>query len=167
MSAPAKILVRTAEGRDAEVVVELIRQLAAYEKLEAHCVATEDQVRKTLLGKDRCAETLLVFSGEVAAGFAVYFFNYSTFLGKPGLYLEDLFVKPEFRGQGLGKALFAELIKVAAARGCGRMEWSVLDWNEPAMAFYERIGALPQREWIRYRLDEQQISRLAVDGNFG
>jgi GNAT superfamily N-acetyltransferase len=166
VSAPAKILVRAAEGRDADLVVGLIRQLAAYEKLEEQCVATEEQVRRTLLGKDRCAETLLVFSGEVAAGFAVYFFSYSTFLAKPGLYLEDLFVKPEFRGQGLGKALFAELIKVAAARGCGRMEWSVLDWNEPAMAFYERIGALPQREWIRYRLDEEQISRLAVDGIF-
>jgi GNAT superfamily N-acetyltransferase len=160
------IQIRPAIKADAALILDFIRALAVYEKLEHHCVATTEQIRETLFGENRSAEALLAFKGDAPAGFAVYFFSYSTFLAKPGLYLEDLFVKPEYRGGGIGSRLFSELLKIASARGCGRFEWSVLDWNEPAIAFYEKLGALAQREWIRYRLDEGQISRLAVGGAF-
>lgn len=158
------ITVRSATGEDVALVTDFIRQLAAYEKLSHQCVAAEEQVRETLFGSSSCAKALLAFAEDIPAGFAVYFFSYSTFLAQPGVYLEDLFVKPEFRGKGIGKMLFAELLQIAHARGCGRFEWSVLDWNESAIAFYERVGATAQREWIRYRLDAEQISRLAVPG---
>jgi GNAT superfamily N-acetyltransferase len=160
----AAISIRRATPSDAALVLEFIRELARYEKLEHHCVATEEQLRHSLFAQDSCAEALLAFEEENPAGFAVYFFSYSTFLAKRGLYLEDLFVKPNLRGRGIGKKLFAQLLKIARDRGCGRFEWSVLDWNAPAIAFYESLGAEAQREWIRYRLDEKQISRLAAEG---
>ena len=103
----------------------------------------------------------MAFEDGKPAGFAVYFWSYSTFLAKPGFYLEDLFVKPELRGKGIGKRIFQELLRIAKANDCGRFEWSVLDWNEPAIKFYESLGATAQAEWVRYRLDEEQISRLA------
>lgn len=157
-----EITVRRAEESDAGLVQEFIRQLAAYERLEGEVTATEEGLRETLFGKERYAEVLLAFVAGEAAGFAVYFFTYSTFMAKPGLYLEDLFVAPEWRGKGIGRKLFGELVQVAEQRGCGRMEWSVLDWNEPAVKFYEKLGAIAQKEWVRYRLEEQEIKRLAA-----
>lgn len=156
-----RITVRPATAEDSDLVLDFIQQLARYEKLEHHCVASAHQIRATLFGPHSRAEALLAFDGDVPAGFAVYFYSYSTFLAKPGLYLEDLFVKPELRGSGIGKRIFLELLQIAQANNCARFEWSVLDWNEPAIKFYESLGAKAQAEWVRYRLDEEQISTLA------
>ena len=160
----AEITVRAAKAEDSALVLDFIQQLARYEKLEAECVATVEQIRATLFGPKARAEALLAFAGSEAVGFAVYFYSYSTFLAKPGIYLEDLFVQPEKRGLGIGKRIFLELLRIAQENHCGRFEWSVLDWNEPAIKFYESLGAKAQGEWIRYRLDEEQISRLAGVG---
>jgi len=161
MNTISEITVRPARAEDSALVLDFIQQLARYEKLEHECIATSDQIRATLFGPAAKAESLLAFENGSPAGFAVFFYSYSTFLAKPGLYLEDLFVKPELRGRGIGKRIFLELLRIAAANNCGRFEWSVLDWNEPAIKFYESLGAKAQAEWIRYRLDEEQISRLA------
>lgn len=162
-----KIVVRRATAEDSALVLDFIQQLARYEKLEHECIARVDQICASLFGPGAKAAALVAFAGEVPAGFAVYFYSYSTWLAKPGLYLEDLFVKPELRGRGIGKTLFKELLKIAHAEGCGRFEWSVLDWNQPAIDFYESLGAKAQAEWIRYRLDEEQISNLAQKGKLG
>ena len=167
MSTGGEILVRPAVAEDSALVLDFIQQLARYEKLEHQCIATAEQIRETLFGPQAKAAALLAFEGENPAGFAVYFYSYSTFLAKPGLYLEDLFVKPEVRGRGIGKRIFLELLRIAAANHCGRFEWSVLDWNEPAIRFYESLGAKAQGEWIRYRLDEEQISLLAGKSALG
>ena len=167
MSDRAEITVRPARAEDSALVLDFIQQLARYEKLEHECIATAEQIRETLFGPNAKAESLLAFEGENPAGFAVYFYSYSTFLAKPGLYLEDLFVKPELRGRGVGKRIFLELLRIAAKNDCGRFEWSVLDWNEPAIKFYESLGAKAQAEWIRYRLDEEQISMLAGKSALG
>lgn len=167
MSDAAEITVRPARAEDSALVLDFIQQLAHYEKLEHECIATAEQIRETLFGANAKAESLLAFEGENPAGFAVYFYSYSTFLAKPGLYLEDLFVKPELRGRGIGKRIFLELLRIAAKNDCGRFEWSVLDWNEPAIKFYESLGAKAQAEWIRYRLDEEQISMLAGKSALG
>jgi GNAT superfamily N-acetyltransferase len=161
MMTDAIISVRPAVAEDSPLVLDFIQQLARYEKLEHQCIATAEQIRETLFGPKAKAAAVLAFEGENPAGFAVYFYSYSTFLAKPGLYLEDLFVKPDLRGRGIGKRIFLELLRIAAANDCGRFEWSVLDWNEPAIRFYESLGAKAQAEWIRYRLDEEQISLLA------
>jgi GNAT superfamily N-acetyltransferase len=157
---PSPIIVRRATAEDSPLVLDFIQQLARYEKLEHECIATAEQVRETLFGAKPRAESLLAFQNDQPAGFAVYFFSYSTFLAKYGLYLEDLFVKPELRGCGVGKRLFLELLRIAKENDCGRFEWSVLDWNQPAIDFYESLGAQAQGEWIRYRLEEEQIARL-------
>jgi GNAT superfamily N-acetyltransferase len=154
----SSIEIRPATEQDVPLVHDFILQLASYEKLSHQVTATEEGIRSSLFGEKKYAEVLLAFLNGSPAGFAVYFFSYSTFLAKPGLYLEDLFVNPDLRGRGIGRQLFAELLHVARDRGCGRFEWSVLDWNQPAIRFYERIGAHPQREWIKYRLDEEQIA---------
>lgn len=167
MKNDARITVRPARAEDSALVLDFIQQLARYEKLEDECVATVEQIRATLFGPKARAEALIAFDGEIPAGFAVYFYSYSTFLAKPGLYLEDLFVKPEMRGTGIGKRIFLELLRIAEANHCGRFEWSVLDWNEPAIKFYESLGAKAQAEWIRYRLDEGQISQLAPRADLG
>ena len=164
MSNRPLITVRRATAADSALVLEFIRQLAEYEKLEEQCIATVQEVRETLFGANPRAEALVAFEGDQTAGFAVYFFSYSTFLAKYGLYLEDLFVKPQMRGRGIGKRIFLELLRIAKENNCGRFEWSVLDWNKPAIDFYESLGAKAQAEWIRYRLDEEQIARL-VDSN--
>jgi GNAT superfamily N-acetyltransferase len=156
------VTVRRATPADSALILDFIQQLAQYEKLEHQCVATADQVRDSLFGPNPRAESLLAFEGDQPAGFAVYFFSYSTFLAKYGLYLEDLFVKPHLRGRGIGKRIFLELLRLAKDNHCGRFEWSVLDWNKPAIDFYESLGAKPQAEWIRYRLEEEQISQLVL-----
>lgn len=143
---------RSATAADVPLILELIRGLADYEKLAHEVVATEATLRDTLFGSPPAAHVVIAEVGGRPAGFALYFFNYSTFLAKPGLYLEDLFVKPEFRGAGTGKALLLHLAKIANARGCGRMEWSVLDWNEPAKGFYRKLGAVPLDDWRIMRL---------------
>jgi GNAT superfamily N-acetyltransferase len=155
-------LIRPATADDVPLILEFIRGLATYEKLLAEVEATEERLRATLFppAGRAAAECVLVFADGAPAGFAIYFTNYSTFLAQPGLYLEDLFVKPELRGRGLGKALLLHLAKLANARGCGRMEWSVLDWNQPAIAFYESLGARRMREWQICRLTGDALARF-------
>lgn len=139
----------------------MIRGLAEYEKLSHLVTATEDRIRETLFGPKPAAEILLAEWNKEWVGFALFFPNYSTFLGQPGLYLEDLYVKPHARGKGLGVALLTELAKIAVARGYGRVEWAVLDWNEPSIQFYKKLGATPMEEWTTYRLTGEALRNLA------
>ena len=152
---------RPAGVDDVPVILELIRDLATYERAPDEVTATEEQLLDVLFGERPAADVLLAFEGKSPVGFAVYFYNFSTWLGRPGLYLEDLFVKPENRGKGYGRALLVELAKIARDRGCGRMEWAVLDWNEPAINFYRSLGAKPMDEWTVFRLTRDGIARLA------
>ena len=144
--------IRSATADDVPLVLAFIRDLATYEKLLADVVATEDSLRRTLFGPQPAAQVVIAEVDGRPAGFALYFFNYSTFLAQPGLYLEDLFVKPELRGHGVGKALLLRLARIANERGCGRMEWAVLDWNEPAKGFYRSLGAVQLDDWRVFRL---------------
>src|SRR5213080_2946934 len=153
--------VRAATVDDVPVILDLIRALAAYERAPNEVTATEEQLVEVLFGEKPVAEVLLAFENQTAVGFAVFFYNFSTWLGRPGLYLEDLFVKPENRGKGYGRALLIELAKIARERDCGRMEWAVLDWNEPAIKFYRAVGAKPMEEWTVFRLTRDRITRLA------
>lgn len=152
--------IRAATAADLPLILEFIRDLAAYERLLHELEATEEKLRATLFGPRPAAECLLAFTDQgTPAGFAVFFTNYSTFLAKPGIYLEDLFVKPEHRGHGLGKALLLHLAKLANDRGCGRMEWAVLDWNQPAIEFYESLGAERKQDWTICRLTGDRLAR--------
>ncbi len=153
--------IRTATVDDVPLILDFIRGLADYEKLAHEVVATEATLRQTLFGATPAAHVVIAEVEGRPAGFALYFFNYSTFLAKPGLYLEDLFVKPEYRGAGTGKALLLHLAKIANTRGCGRMEWSVLDWNEPAIKFYETLGARRMNEWQICRLTGPALAQYA------
>ena len=153
--------IRPARVQDVPIILQLIRDLATYERAPDEVTATEEQLVSVLFGERPAAEVLLAFEEESPAGFAVYFYNFSTWLGRPGLYLEDLFVKPEKRGKGYGRALLVELAKIARDRGCGRMEWAVLDWNEPAIKFYQALGAKPMDEWTVFRLKRDEIAKLA------
>jgi GNAT superfamily N-acetyltransferase len=143
--------IRPATEHDIPLILQFIRELAEYERLAHLVVADEERLRATLFGNPRFAETILAFDDGTPAGFALFFHNYSTFLAQPGIYLEDLFVRPQFRGRGFGKALLVRLARIARERGCGRVEWSVLDWNEPSIAFYRALGASPVEGWTRYR----------------
>jgi GNAT superfamily N-acetyltransferase len=153
--------IRPARVEDVPVILQLIRDLATYERAPKEVVATEQLLVDVVFGEKPVAEVLLAFEEESPVGFAVYFYNFSTWLGRPGLYLEDLFVKPEKRGKGYGRALLVELAKIACDRGCGRMEWAVLDWNEPAIKFYRGLGAKPMDEWTVFRLTRDGIAKLA------
>ncbi len=146
---------------DVPVILNLIKQLAEFEKLGHEVLATEDILRQTLFGDKPAAEVLLAHAGDTPAGFALFFTNFSTFLGRPGLYLEDLFVVPEYRGQGLGRRLMAHLANIAVERGYGRMEWSVLDWNSRAIEFYKSLGARPMDEWTVFRVTGDGLTSLA------
>ncbi len=161
MKEVADFQIRSARVEDVPIILELIRDLATYERAPDEVTATEEQLLDVLFGERPAAEVLLAFEGQSAVGFAVYFYNFSTWLGRPGLYLEDLFVKPDRRGKGYGRALLVELAKIARDRGCGRMEWAVLDWNEPAIKFYRALGARPMHEWTVFRLTGDEIARLA------
>ena len=152
--------IRAGTRRDVPTILALIKGLAEYEKLGNEVEATLVRIRQHGFGKRRYFETLLCFDGSRPVGFALYFFTYSTFLAKPTLYLEDLFVVPDARGAGAGKALLAALARVAGRRGCGRMEWAVLDWNTPAIGFYERLGAKLRKDWILTRLTGAPLRRL-------
>jgi GNAT superfamily N-acetyltransferase len=156
-----EVQIRPAHVEDVPIILELIRDLATYERAPNEVTATEEQLVDVLFGKRPAAEVLLAFEKKSPVGFAVYFHNFSTWLGRPGLYLEDLFVKPEQRGKGYGHALLGALAKIALERGCGRMEWAVLDWNEPAIKFYRSLGAKPMDEWTVFRLTRDGIIRLA------
>ena len=147
---------------DVPTILRLIRELAAYERAPNDAVATEEGLREVLFGERPAAEVLIARENEVAVGFAVFFHNFSTWLGRPGLYLEDLFVRPEDRGKGYGRALLVRLAQIAQERGCGRMEWTVLDWNEPAIKFYRTLGAAPNEEWTIFRLTRDKIAKLAA-----
>lgn len=160
---PAGVTIEPARESDVPQILSFIRELADYEKLANEVEATEDDLRRTLFGERPYAETVIVrYRGE-PAGFALFFHNYSTFLGRPGIYLEDLFVRPEFRGRGLGKALLVHLARLAQERKCGRLEWWVLDWNETAIEFYKNLQAIPMDEWTVFRLDSDGIDALATD----
>ena len=161
----ADFQIRPARLDDVPVVLQLIRDLATYERAPDEVAATEEQLVDVLFGEQPAAEVLLAFEEESPVGVAVYFYNFSTWLGRPGLYLEDLFVKPEKRGEGFGRALLIELAKIARDRGCGRMEWAVLDWNEPAIKFYRSLGAKPMHEWTVFRLTGEEIGKLANAAN--
>jgi len=161
MKKRADFQIRAAHAEDVPIILELIRDLATYERAPDEVIATEEQLVDVLFGERPAAEVLLAFEGKSPVGFALFFHNFSTWLGRPGLYLEDLFVKPERRGKGYGRALLVELAKIAMERGCGRMEWAVLDWNEPAIKFYRTLGAKPMDEWTVFRLTRNGIARLA------
>ena len=156
--------VRIAPGRneDVPVILRLIRALADYERLSHQAVATEQDLRGALFGPKPFAEVILAWVDDVPVGFALFFHNFSTFLGRPGLYLEDLFVVPEWRGRGVGRLLLSHLAKIAIERNCGRMEWAVLDWNEPAIGFYERLGASVLEDWRICRLTDDALKRAAA-----
>jgi GNAT superfamily N-acetyltransferase len=156
--------IRSATEDDVQLILTLIKELAEYERLSHEVVATEEMLRDSLFGERRVAEALLGYLGDDPAGFALFFHNFSTFLGRPGIYLEDLYVRPEFRGAGVGRALLVHLAGLAKERGCGRLEWSVLDWNEPAIGFYRGIGASPVSGWTVYRLTGEALENLAAEG---
>ena len=155
--------IERATERDVPLILQFIRGLAEYERLSHEVAATEQGLRETLFGSRPAAEVVLCYLGEEPAGFALFFHNYSTFVGKPGLYLEDLFVLPKFRGRGCGKALLAHLAKLALERNCGRFEWTVLDWNEPAIGFYRKLGAKLLEDWRVCRMTGEALKQLAEE----
>ena len=163
MKEATDFIIRRACVEDVPVILHLIRDLATYERAPDEVTATEEQLVDVLFGERPAAEVLLAFEGKLPVGFAVFFYNFSTWLGRPGLYLEDLYVKLEKRGKGYGRALLVALAKIARDRGCGRMEWAVLDWNEPAIKFYRTLGAKPMDDWTVFRLKRDGIARLAKE----
>lgn len=153
----------SATEADLALIFQLIEDLAEYEKLADQLVATEEDLRAALFGPRPAAEVIIGYAGEQPAGFAIYFQSFSTFKGRPGLYLEDLFVKPQWRRHGLGRMLLARLARIAVERGYGRMEWSVLDWNEMALRVYRAVGAIAMDEWTVYRLKDDALRKLAAE----
>ena len=155
------VRIRSAAPADVPLIRELIEGLATYEKLRHECIASDELLHSALFGERPYAEVVIAELDGNAAGFALFFHNFSTFLARPGIYLEDLFVQPAFRGHGVGKALLQGLAALAVERHCGRLEWSVLDWNVDAIGFYESVGARPQDEWTVYRVTGDALTRLA------
>ena len=159
---PPEFAIQPANADDVQDILAMIRALAEYERLSHLCIATADDLRQQLFGPSPSAEVLIGRESGRPACFALFFHNFSTFLGRPGLYLEDLFVRPEFRRKGYGRALLIHLAGLAVARGCGRFEWSVLDWNEPAIAFYQSLGATVMPEWRITRVTGPSLAALAA-----
>lgn len=155
--------IRLAEKEDVPHILDFIKKLAEYEQLSNEVVATERNLELYLFGEERVAEVIIGYEGELPVGFALFFHNFSTFLGKPGIYLEDLFVLEDHRGKGYGKKLLASLAKLAVERKCGRLEWAVLDWNEPSIDFYKSLGARMMTEWIVNRLSGESLLKLAAE----
>ena len=153
--------IKMAQISDVPLILQFIRELAEYEKLLHEVVATEEILRETLFGEKPVAEVVIGYAEGLPAGFALFFHNFSTFLGRPGIYLEDLYVKPEFRGRGFGQQLLSYLAKLAKERNCGRLEWWVLDWNEPSIKFYKNLGAVPMDEWTVFRVTGNALDELA------
>jgi GNAT superfamily N-acetyltransferase len=162
MTALEPLRIEPAQPVDAELIVALVRELAEYERLLQEVRITPDDVLRDLFGPRAFAEAVIARVGDEPVGFALWFHNYSTFAGRPGLYLEDLFVRPAFRGRGYGEALLRYLARVTVERGCARFEWSVLDWNEPAIAFYRKLGAVPMDDWTVQRLSGDALLKLAA-----
>jgi len=156
-----ELTIRPATVDDAALVLSLIQELAHYERLASEVVATEAMLRETLFGERPAAEVLIAEEGGAAVGFALFFHNYSTFLGRAGIHLEDLYVRQSHRGRGYGRALLRRVAEIAQGRECGRLEWSVLDWNEPAIRFYEKLGAVAMDDWTIYRVTGPTLARLA------
>jgi GNAT superfamily N-acetyltransferase len=156
------LTIRPAQESDTPIILDLIRRLAVYERMGHAVIATEAGLRQSLFGPRPYAEVLLAEWNADVVGFALYFYTYSTFNGWPGIYLEDLFVADEHRGRGIGKALLQRLAQLAVERGCGRVEWAVLNWNEPAIGFYRRLGAVPMDQWTIYRLSGDALAQLAT-----
>lgn len=150
---------RNAEEKDAALILDFIKGIATYEHMLDDVINTEEMIKEVVFGKGH-AEVVFVLEGEKEVGFALFFHNYSTFVGRAGIHLEDLFVLPEYRGRGYGKALFCEVARIAKERGCGRMEWACLDWNTPSIDFYLSMGAVPMDEWTTYRLTAEKIDDL-------
>lgn len=159
MTAPFTI--KTATISDVPVILDFIKELAEYEKLSHEVVATEETLEQTLFGDKAYAEVIIGYLNNEPVSFALYFYNFSTFLGRPGIYLEDLFVKPRARGQGIGRKMFSYLARLAKDRNCGRLEWWVLNWNESAIGFYKTLGAQPMSEWTVYRLTGESLHSLS------
>ncbi|AVF37836.1 GNAT family N-acetyltransferase [Rahnella sikkimica] len=155
------IMIRPARPEDATAIYAMIYELAVYEKAPEEVVTTPDEIRETLFGADSQTEALICESEGKIVGYAVFFTSYSTWLGRNGIYMEDLYISPDYRGKGAGRALLKNIAQCAVRRQCGRLEWSVLDWNQPAIDFYLSIGALPQSEWVRYRLDGEALRKFA------
>ena len=153
--------IRPATEDDVPLLLSFIKELAEYEHLSHEVSATEEMLRESLFGGRGVAEALLAYPGDEPAGFALFFHNFSTFLGRAGIYLEDLYVRPEFRGSGVGRALLVHLAKLAEERGCGRFEWAVLDWNEPSIGFYKSLGAVEMDDWTVYRLSGDALRELS------
>lgn len=156
--------IRAARPSDTKTILELIRQLASYEKLLHEVTGDEALLERHLFGPRPSAEVLIAERGAEPVGFALFFPTFSTFLARPGIWLEDLFVVPEARGQGIGKALLTKVAEIAHERGCGRLEWTVLNWNEPAIGFYRKLGAVPMNEWTTYRLTGEALAKVARRG---
>jgi GNAT superfamily N-acetyltransferase len=156
--------VREASADDVPLILTLIGELAQYERLSHEVVATEDALQEWLFGEKPVAEVLIAEHRGTAVGFALFFHSFSTFLGRPGIYLEDLYVRPMFRGRGVGKGMLVHLAKLAKERGCGRLEWSVLDWNEPSIKFYESLGAVAMDDWTVHRVTGEALDMLAAAG---
>ena len=161
---PSDFTIRSATENDVATILGLIRELAEYEHLSHEVEATADDIRKSLFGDRAVAEALIGEQDGVAVSFALFFYNFSTFLGKPGIYLEDLYVKPQYRSNGFGRRMLAHIARLAKERDCGRFEWSVLDWNEPAIRTYDGLNAKPMKEWILYRLTGSALEKLAQEG---
>jgi GNAT superfamily N-acetyltransferase len=153
--------IQSATESDVPVVLGFIKKLAEYERLSSEVFATEELLRETLFGERRTAEVAIGYLETRAVGFVLFFHNYSTFLGKPGLYIEDLFVDEDYRRRGYGRALLLHVARLAKERGCGRLEWAVLDWNQPAIDFYKKLGALPMSEWTVFRVTAKSLDELA------
>lgn len=154
-----KYTIRQADINDVSTILSFIKELAEYENMSDRVVATEELLKEWLFEKKK-AEVLLAMEGDKPVGFALYFYNFSTFLGRAGIYLEDLFVKEEYRGKGYGKALLKELARIAVSQGCGRLEWCCLDWNQPSIDFYLSLNAVPMDEWTQYRLTGDTLKAL-------
>lgn len=154
--------IRPAREEDVPLILWFIKELARYERLLDEVVTTEEVLRESLFGERRVAEVVIGYHQGEPAAFALFFHNFSTFLGRPGIYLEDLFVKPEFRGRGYGRAMLSHLAKLTKQRNCGRLEWRVLDWNESAIKFYKNLGAIPMDEWTVFRVTGEALDKLAA-----
>lgn len=156
-----KLIIKTASATDSALIKDFIYALADFEKLSHECIVTSENLIQSLFGPNPVAKVRLAYWDHQPAGFCLYFYNYSTFLGKNGIHLEDLFVSPEFRGFGIGKSLLLDLVQIAKQENCGRVEWNVLDWNQDAIDFYQKLGAKPLSDWTIFRLDEAAINKLS------
>jgi GNAT superfamily N-acetyltransferase len=159
-----ELTIRNAEKSDAPLILSFIKEIANYEKLSHEVTATEKDIQENLFGDTKYAEVLIAESENEPVGYALFFYNFSTFTGRPGIYLEDLFIRPKYRGKGIGKTLLLKLIKIAKNKNCGRVEWCVLDWNEPAIEFYKNLGAVPMDGWSIFRVTNEKFEKILEKG---